>query len=150
MKVLRREKGAYLFAEIRNLANGNTEEASWLQFEIEGLSMEKPSEIYPTRPEEVQGFLYKEKVQLRDRELFWGFGAGKVYYRIKWPGEMKKPALIMEISSCNCMNGTKVEREGLKPGNFVLSSERESWQNFSAKALSQNQPGIIFKQQQYF
>ena len=57
MKVPEKGKGAYLFAEIRNLANGNTEEASWLQFEIEGLSMEKPSEIYPTRPEEVQGIL---------------------------------------------------------------------------------------------
>ena len=143
LKVPEKGKGAYLFAEIRNLANGNTEEASWLQFEIEGLSMEKPSEIYPTRPEEVQGFLYKEKVQLQDRKLFWGFGAGKVYYRVKWPGEMKKPALIMEISSCNCMNGTKVEREGLKPGNFVLSSGERKLAEFSAKALSQNQLALF-------
>ena len=143
LKMPEKGKGAYLFAEIKNLANGNTEEASWIQFEIEGTSRTEPSEIHPAVPTKVQGFLYKEKVKIQDRELFWGIGAGKVYYKVKWPGEMKHPALIMEISSCNCMNGTKVEREGLTPGSFVLSSGKRKLATFSAKALSQNQLALF-------
>lgn len=108
-------KGAYLFAE---LLSGNESLAeTYVQFEVFGTENTEGLCLNPcdAREESLHGNCgqYNEN----GRHLYWLYGTGRLHYEIDLGDRaMKEGTLVFEMSSCECMDGTRETDENLCEG----------------------------------
>ncbi len=125
MKVPQAVKGGYLFVKIIS----KEEMMSYVQFEI----FERDSDFVNDKskvcsleldPSDIMvrsGFDYSDIFEKDNRNVIWGYGKGTIAYQKTFlHKEFTKAVLILELSDCLCLQGTRETDESLKESDIQL------------------------------
>jgi hypothetical protein len=125
-------KGGYLFVK---LLLGQQELATtYIQLEIfpktkADLGEEiNPAclELKPSDIKRIEGFHYNHIFEKHARNVVWGYGNGSIGYKVPCSQDgFAKAVLVMELSDCICMDGTRETDEKLEDGYAKLYIQNE-------------------------
>ncbi|HHV09642.1 MAG TPA: hypothetical protein GXX75_05095 [Clostridiales bacterium] len=136
-------KGGYLFVE---LLHGQEELAcTYIQLEIFPEKKPVPEcrihrnsiELKPSDIVRREGFYYSGVYENQIRNAIWGYGRGSIVYELPCMAEgFEKAILVMEVSDCICIEGTRETDERLEDSFVELYIQEERIGTISIKGQS--------------